>query len=209
MSEDFTKEDIDAEFKELSREPDFQWLPVGDLVPADYNPRAIEDDNFEGLRESIKKWGIADALVVNRRNRVIVGGHRRLDAAMLEGMKVVPVRWVDLDETEEAALNLALNNQNIQGHFTPEVFKIIERIKEHGIGIDLTKLRMTTAHLAKIVPNFSFNNWQSDLGKVTNVDEHERGMYDTVTIAVLKGVDVDDLKTRVKEALSGIDFEFR
>lgn len=112
---------------------------IEDIVPADYNPRGITDDARAGLAESLKRWGVVQEIVVNRRTvakgwppeseQTIVGGHQRVDVLIEEGVESAPVVWVDLDEADEKALNLALNNPAIAGHFTSRVREMVEQLK--------------------------------------------------------------------------------
>ncbi len=91
--------------------PTVEEVPIADLVPADYNPRTITPAKLAQLTRSLETFGWVEAVVVNRRggNR-IVGGHRRLEVAVASGAATAPVIFVDLDDAEERALNLALNN---------------------------------------------------------------------------------------------------
>jgi DNA modification methylase len=76
---------------------------------APYNPRRIEPDQLTALRRSLRTFGAVEPVVANRRSGRIVGGHQRVRAAEAEGIETLPVVWVDLDETGERQLNLALN----------------------------------------------------------------------------------------------------
>ena len=76
---------------------------------AEYNPRKIGKHDFEALRKSLRTFGAVEPIVVNRRTYRIVGGHQRVQAAIAEGISELPVVHVDLDETAERQLNLALN----------------------------------------------------------------------------------------------------
>lgn len=87
-------------------------IPIEQLKFAEYNPRQITDTQFQRLRESIRKYGIVEPVVVNMfkgREFTIVGGHMRVRAAQAEGIKDMPCYEVNLDETNEKLLNLALN----------------------------------------------------------------------------------------------------
>lgn len=76
---------------------------------ASYNPRRIDPDQLLALRRSLRTFGAVEPVVANRRTGRIVGGHQRVKAAEAEGIETLPVVWVDLDETGERQLNLALN----------------------------------------------------------------------------------------------------
>lgn len=87
-------------------------LPVSDLHPADYNPRkdlAPGDKQYEKLARSIETFGYVEPIVWNRTTGNIVGGHQRLTVLMNEGVTETDVSVVDLDETAEKQLNIAMN----------------------------------------------------------------------------------------------------
>ncbi len=88
-----------------------------DLIPAPYNPRKISDEQMSGLQKSLDRWGLVQEIVVNRRTNHIVGGHQRASALEVNGEKKAAVVWVDIDEDEERALNVALNSPHISGEF--------------------------------------------------------------------------------------------
>jgi ParB-like chromosome segregation protein Spo0J len=103
---------------------------ITEIKPAAYNPRTITEKELSGLKESIKKFGFVDPLIINTRTGVLVGGHQRLKAAELLGFKEVPCVEVDLSQAEEMALNVALNSHTIQGKFDLEILPtVLEEIK--------------------------------------------------------------------------------
>jgi ParB-like nuclease family protein len=97
-----------------------QLVPVEKLTgfAAAWNPRMISDHDLASLRRSLRTFGTVEPIVVNRRTSRIVGGHQRVRAAELEGIRELPVVHVDLDEASEKQLNLALNR--IHGEFDLE-----------------------------------------------------------------------------------------
>jgi len=80
-----------------------------ELLPADYNPRQIDEHQMSALKRSIDRWGFVEPVIVNKRSGVIVGGHQRTAAALELALETVPVTYVDLDDDAEKALNIALN----------------------------------------------------------------------------------------------------
>ncbi len=96
-----------------------EYVPIGQLKPASYNPRRISEREFEKLKNSLDKFGWAEPIVVNSRTDTVVGGHMRLQAAKALGMMEVPVVYIDLDPKEEKALNIALNK--IAGEFDEDM----------------------------------------------------------------------------------------
>lgn len=89
-----------------------------DIKNADYNPRLIDDENKKALKKALKKHGLVEAIVWNRRTGNLVGGHQRLEALdTLEKNQdySLDVCVVDVDQREEAVLNVQLNNPSLQG----------------------------------------------------------------------------------------------
>lgn len=97
-----------------------------DLKPAPYNPRQIDAASMAGLEESIDRFGLVQEIVVNERTGLMVGGHQRLKALREKGYKDAPVVFVDLDDSEEKALNIALNSRHISGVFTPDAQALLD-----------------------------------------------------------------------------------
>ncbi|MGH7157246.1 MAG: site-specific DNA-methyltransferase [Candidatus Saccharimonadales bacterium] len=101
-----------------------EYVDIGILKPAVYNPRKISDKAFGDLKESLRRFELVDPLIVNAssdRRNIIIGGHQRYRAAKELGHKSVPVVFVELDETRERELNLRLN-RNV-GEFDVELLR--------------------------------------------------------------------------------------
>jgi len=96
-----------------------EMVPLGKLDPAPYNPRRIKAVNLKALTDELRRFGLVEPLVANKRDGrlVLVGGHQRLKAARDIGWAEVPVRVLAVTETEERTLNLALNNPRLQGEW--------------------------------------------------------------------------------------------
>lgn len=90
-----------------------QQVKIGDLKPSEYNPRSWNEDSTEQLKESIKRFGLVDPILVNgsqQRKDIVIGGHFRLKVAKDLGLTEVPVVYLDIPEEEkERELNLRLN----------------------------------------------------------------------------------------------------
>ena len=87
-------------------------LPIDSLVPADYNPRkalAPGDPEFEKLKRSLDEFGYVEPVIWNQATGRIVGGHQRITALKALGYDTIDCVVVELDETREKALNVALN----------------------------------------------------------------------------------------------------
>ncbi len=101
--------------------PQMKMMAIADLRPALYNPRKISPQALTGLRESVRRFGLVQPIIVNQRTGYVVGGAQRLKVLQAEGVTETPVVVIDLPEAEEKALNLSLNNPLLQGYFTPDV----------------------------------------------------------------------------------------
>ena len=90
------------------------------LKEAPYNPRVMDEHGHKLLNKSLKKSGLVETIVWNKRTGNVVGGHQRLsELDKLEGGKdySLDVAVIDVDETEEREINIKLNNQNMMGAY--------------------------------------------------------------------------------------------
>lgn len=111
--------------------PRIEKMKVADLRPADYNPRAITDAALAGLGASVDRFGMVEPPVYNKRTGNLVGGHQRLKVLLDRGTRITDVVVVDLDEVEEKALNVSLNNPEIAGTFTDDLQVVLAEIGEY------------------------------------------------------------------------------
>jgi len=87
---------------------------VGDLRDWPKNPRQLSKHDYDALKASIERFGLADPLIVNA-DDTLIGGHQRkrvlLMARMLGNGDEVDVRVPDrvLSEREVEELNIRLN----------------------------------------------------------------------------------------------------
>jgi len=105
----------------MNADVEVRRMKLSDLKPADYNPRKIEDGAFKGLGASLSRFGILSHIVWNKRTGNIVGGHQRYKHLLDEGEVETDVVVVDLDDDNEVALNITLNNRGIRGDFSRDV----------------------------------------------------------------------------------------
>ena len=72
-------------------------IEIKKLNPAIYNPRKMDDEDFESLKKSVGEFGLVEPIVVNS-DFVIIGGHQRVRAASELGWKEVPCVMVELNK---------------------------------------------------------------------------------------------------------------
>jgi ParB family chromosome partitioning protein len=85
--------------------------PIEDLKPNPLNPRGeFPESEVLELAASIKAQGVLQPLLVTPLG-LVVAGHRRLAAARLAGLAIVPVTVRDLSPTEQLTIMVAENVQ--------------------------------------------------------------------------------------------------
>ena len=87
-------------------------MKLEDISPADYNPRKTlkpGDQEYEALKNSLDRFGLAEPLIYNKRTGTLISGHQRLNVLKDSGAKEAEVVLVDLDEQQEKLLNIAMN----------------------------------------------------------------------------------------------------
>lgn len=117
-------------------------VSINELVPADYNPRKHDEAATEQLKQSIKKFGLVDPIIVNSaqvRKNVIIGGHFRWEVAKEMGYETVPVVYVEIPDLErEKELNLRLNKNT--GEFDWDLLKEFDASLLKDIGFSSSEL---------------------------------------------------------------------
>jgi hypothetical protein len=165
---------------------------IESLNAAAYNPRDISPEAFEALKASIQKFGMPQPVVVNQRNKVIVGGHMRLRAAAALGWDSVPVHWVDLPEIEEKALNVALNSPKLQGYFTEGLQDILSEIQNQA-PMDFQALKLDEL----VMPDL----WATSGSVVDSVESNLEGIVSTIKVKCPQDVK-DQVLSIITRALS-------
>ncbi len=101
------------------------WIDVEKIKPNPFQPRKEFDQaQLESLADSIKQYGVLQALVVTRKEvekpdgglgveYELIAGERRLRASKLAGLQQVPVLIKNGDDTDQMKLELAII-ENIQ-----------------------------------------------------------------------------------------------
>jgi len=86
---------------------------ISELRHPEVNPRKWSKEQTDNLKESIKRFGLCDPLIVNsaeNRKGVIIGGNFRYEVAKQLGFTEVPIVYINIPDIEkEKELNLRLN----------------------------------------------------------------------------------------------------
>jgi len=116
-----------------------ETLQLNKLSPAEYNPRTISKDEFEGLKTSLQTFGQQENLIVNK-DMTIISGHQRYNAMKALGWTEAVCNLVDLDKHEEKKLNVIMNSTVISGKY--DDLKLAEILEELKLDDDYTSLRL-------------------------------------------------------------------
>jgi DNA modification methylase len=110
-------------------------VSIDELNFAKYNPRkdlCATDAEYVKLKNSIEHFGYVDPVIVNKPGMVVVGGHQRLKVLRDLGYKEIEVVYVNLNDKDEKALNIALNK--ISGDWDAE--KLEDLLRELSLDSD-------------------------------------------------------------------------
>lgn len=105
---------------------EFEAKRIADMNRAAYNPRVDlqpEDEEYQAIERSLKRHGLVQPIVWNRRTNTVVSGHQRLTVLEAQGETEVTVSVVDLDDIQEKELNVALNK--ITGEWDDDKLSVI------------------------------------------------------------------------------------
>lgn len=114
-------------------------LKLDDINPADYNPRVITDEEFNGLVQSLKTFGQQENLIVNK-DMTLISGHQRLEAMKFLNWTEAMCNVVDLNKHQEKKLNITMNNKAIAGKW--DDLKLAEILEELKLDEDYEPLRL-------------------------------------------------------------------
>ena len=134
------------------------------------------------LRAALKENGLVSALTWNKRTGNLVGGHQRLeqlDALEKNEDYELTVCVVDVDEKQEAKLNVQLNNPSMQGEW--DVDKLYEMTQDFDLSMEDMGFSSTDAAYLfdgdeKFVDLFETPEAQEEKGKLKQIKEARQGM---------------------------------
>jgi hypothetical protein len=112
------------------------FVDVKALTPWAKNPRK-NDPAVKAVADSIKRFGFGAPLLARQANGEIIAGHTRLKAAIKLGLTEVPVRYLDLTESEAHALALADNKVGELAEWDDAVLaEVLKGMAEAGDNIE-------------------------------------------------------------------------
>lgn len=143
------------------------YVSIDELIPADYNPRKMEQKDIEDLKKSLDEFGFVEPVLVNShpdRKNIIIGGHQRVSVAKMLGFEKVPVVYAELDLEKEKELNIRLNKNHGRWDFDllANVFEV-DDLKDWGfeefeLGIKEGEVEMDNDDLTKTLDSYLDGN---------------------------------------------------
>lgn len=137
-------------------------IAVAELKAAAYNPRKDlqpGDAEYEKLKRSIQEFGYVEPVIWNKRTGIVVGGHQRLKVMKDLGFTEVDCVVVDLEESKEKALNIALNK--ISGEWDTDLLASLLKDLD-GNGYDITLTGFDLAEAQELFGSGSMENVHED-----------------------------------------------
>jgi ParB-like chromosome segregation protein Spo0J len=107
--------------------------PVADLVEHPANPRR---GDVEAIAASIDANGFYGAIVVQESTGLVLAGNHRLRAARRQGLDVVPVAVIDVDDERAKRILLADNRTSDLGAYDDELLRtLLEELAAEADGL--------------------------------------------------------------------------
>ena len=116
-------------------------LALEDLHQDPSNARAHGAANMEAIEASLRRFGQAEPLVVQKATGRVIGGNRRLAAMKKLGWTECDVVELDLDDLQATSLGIALNRTGELAEWDePVLAKLLSELREEdaleGVGFD-------------------------------------------------------------------------
>jgi len=101
-------------------------VPIDMLIPWPDNPRS---GDLSALKESIRKNGYYQPVVVQRSTKYVIAGNHRMQAMQELGAVEIPALFVDVDDVSATRLALADNRTSDLAFYDDEqLFKLLEEL---------------------------------------------------------------------------------
>lgn len=140
----------------MQRQLQVEDVAISKLKPFDKNPRTISPRGIEKLQKSIERFGFVNPVLAQKNTGVIIAGHQRIKAAKAEGLKTVPVIWLDMTDTEAKAYNIADNRLQDEAAWENNLLAgLVTELEADGFDLELTGLDMGEIELLTVGPDFS------------------------------------------------------
>ena len=132
-----------------NRKFEIQEIDPQTLIAWDKNPR---NHNIPALKASIERFGFRNIVVVNKRTNVIEAGHGRVQAAVELGIPVVPVLFVEDDDTTASAYTIADNRQSdLGGWDEASLLPLLQELQAMNEDVSMEGVGFSDADIADLM----------------------------------------------------------
>lgn len=152
---------------------------VSELIPCDFNPRSITEDDLNQLKKSLEKFNLVEIPVIDF-DGVLLAGHQRVAVlyTLGRGEELIDVRYPNRKLTEEEFKEYMLRSNIHNGEFD------WSKIEEYFQDIDLGAIGMDMGAFDEFLKENAF------------VPEEEEGEFDPEPPAVPKTIEGDVYELR-------------
>ncbi|NCC16744.1 MAG: site-specific DNA-methyltransferase [Clostridia bacterium] len=118
---------------------EMKLLPIDDLVPYANNARTHSKEQINKIRSSLREFGFVNPVLIDK-DKNIIAGHGRCEAAKAEGMKEVPCVMVEhLTEAQKKAYIIADNKLALDAGWDNEILAVeLESLKDLNFDVELS-----------------------------------------------------------------------
>jgi ParB family chromosome partitioning protein len=135
-------------------------IPIESIIPNPRQPRTVmAEESLQELADSIRKHGILQPLIVTKETGnqyILIAGERRLRAAKIAGLEVVPVILREADDRDRLELALIENVQraDLMPLETAEAYRQLAEdfnLTHEEIGIQVSKSRTAVTNTLRLL----------------------------------------------------------
>lgn len=142
-------------------------VPVSELVEHPDNPRRGDTGL---IADSIAHNGFYGAVIAQRATNRVLAGNHRLRAAVSEGLDVLPVIWVDVDDETATRILLADNRtSDLAGFDGSDLAQLLEQLT--GTDAHLAGTGYTQADLDMLIEDLAGDDPPEDLGDTDEIPD--------------------------------------
>lgn len=118
---------------------DMELVATSELVPYARNARTHNEAQVNKLRASLREFGFINPVIIDR-DKNVIAGHGRIQAALAEGIEEVPCVYADhLTDAQKKAYILADNRMALDAGWDEEMLKVeIEALQAEAFDVSLT-----------------------------------------------------------------------
>lgn len=154
---------------------------VSELIPCDFNPRQISDEELTKLKTSLEKFNLVEIPVIDIDN-VLIAGHQRIAVMFIIGRGDelvdvrIPNRKLTEEEFKEYMLRSNINNGEFDWSMIDEFFQDIDL---EGIGVDVNAFDEFLQQNA-VLPPENEGDFDADLPVESTADEED--IYELISL---------------------------